>query len=240
MLVSPSDARRSSRLTHPAYQALTMENRGKTEVFWSVLPGELFECVQSDPGGLSTAEARRRLRVYGPNRLRPSKRTDALTLLIAQFKSPLILILLVAVGLSFFFNESIDASIIIAIVLLSSVLGFWQEKRAADAVKALLSIVKMDATILRNGGETSVPHEEVVPGDICVLSAGDIIPADGVIMDCKDLFVDEAALTGESFPAEKETGVIAADTSLMRRTNSLFMGTHVISGSARLLITCTG
>src|SRR6185369_11289356 len=148
--------------------------------------------------------------------------------------------LIVAVGLSFFFNESIDASIIIAIILLSSLLGFWQEKRAADAVKALLSIVKMDAVVLRNGAETSVPHKEVIPGDICVLSAGDIIPADGFIIDCRDLFVDEAALTGESYPAEKETGIIAAETPLMRRTNSLFMGTHVISGSARLLITCTG
>jgi len=240
MLVIPSDARRSSRLTHPAYQALTMENRGKTEVFWSLLPGELFECVQSDPGGLSTAEARRRLRVYGPNRLRPSKRTDALTLLIAQFKSPLILILLVAVGLSFFFNESIDASIIIAIVLLSSVLGFWQEKRAADAVKALLSIVKMDATVFRDGVETNVPVDEIVPGDICLLHAGDIIPGDAAILDSKDLFVDEAALTGESYPAEKASGIIAKETALMRRTNSLFMGTHVISGHARALVVRTG
>ena len=113
--------------------------------------------------GLSAAEAKRRLQIYGPNRLKPSKRTDAITLLAAQFKSPLILILLVAVGLSFFFNESIDALIIIAIILLSSLLGFWQEKRAADAVKSLLSIVKMEATVLRGGAEVNVPVEDVVP-----------------------------------------------------------------------------
>jgi len=217
-----------------------MNDEKGIELFWSLPLDKLFVRLDTTAIGLTSAEARRRMRIYGPNLLKQSRRTDTLTLLAAQFKSPLILILIVAVGLSFFFNESIDASIIIAIILLSSLLGFWQEKRAANAVKALLSIVKMDVTVLRNGVETTVPHEEVVPGDICVLSAGDIIPADGVIVDCRDLFVDEAALTGESFPAEKEAGIIAAETPLMRRTNSLFMGTHVISGSARLLITSTG
>lgn len=210
------------------------------ELFWSLPLDKLFVRLDTTAIGLTTAEASRRMRIYGPNLLKQSRRTDTLTLLAAQFKSPLILILIVAVGLSFFFNESIDAIIIIAIILLSSLLGFWQEKRAADAVKALLSIVKMDVMVLRDRVEASVPHEEVVPGDICVLSAGDIIPADGVVVDCRDLFVDEAALTGESYPAEKEAGIIAAQTPLMRRTNSLFMGTHVISGSARLLITSTG
>lgn len=212
----------------------------KIEYFWSVPLEELSERLDTTPDGLATVEAERRTRIYGPNRLSTSKRNDALALLIAQFKSPLILILLAAAGLSFFFNESIDASIIIAIVLLSSLLGFWQEKRAADAVQALLSIVKMDAIALRDGQQTTVPVEEIVPGDICLLNAGDIIPGDAAILESKDLFVDEAALTGESFPAEKETGVIAKDTPLMRRTNSLFMGTHVISGKASALIARTG
>ena len=201
---------------------------------------ELYARLETAPAGLKSNEVERRLRLYGPNRLRPSKRTDAVTLLSAQFKSPLILILLVAVGLSFFFNESIDALIISAIILLSSVLGFWQEKRAADAVKSLLSIVKMDATVLRDGVEANVPVEDVVPGDVCLLNAGDIIPGDAAIVESRDLFVDEAALTGESFPSEKETGVIPADAVLMKRTNSLFMGTHVVSGSARALIVFTG
>ena len=208
--------------------------------FWSIPLIELFARLDAAPTGLRPVEAQGRLRLYGPNRLRPSKRTDAVTLLVVQFKSPLILILLVAVVLSFFFNESIDALIIIAIILLSSLLGFWQEKRAADAVKSLLSIVKMEATVLRGGVEVNVPVEEVVPGDVCLLNAGDIIPGDAAIVESKDLFVDEAALTGESFPAEKEAGVIAADTVLMKRTNSLFMGTHVVSGSARALIVLTG
>ena len=217
-----------------------MATNEKFECFWSVPLGELAARLDTNLEGLTTAEANRRARVYGPNRLRTAKRSDVLTLLIAQFKSPLILILLVAAGLSFFFNESVDALIIIAIVLLSSFLGFWQEKRAADAVQALLSIVKMDATVLRDDHQANVPVEEVVPGDVCLLNAGDIIPGDAAILECKDLFVDEAALTGESYPAEKGTGVIEKETPLMRRANSVFMGTHVISGNALALVVRTG
>jgi len=212
----------------------------KIESFWSMPLAELFARLDTAPTGLGSSEAERRLRFYGPNRLRPSKQTDPVALLVAQFKSPLILILLGAVVLSFFFNESIDALIILAIILLSSLLGFWQEKRAVDAVKSLLSIVKLEATVLRDGVERNVPVEDVVPGDVCLLNAGDIIPGDAVVVESKDLLLDEAALTGESYPAEKEAGVIAADTVLMKRTNSLFMGTHVVSGSARALIVLTG
>jgi Mg2+-importing ATPase len=208
--------------------------------FWSLPAGELQQRLDTGPGGLTTAEAKHRFGIYGPNRLRPAKRTDAFTLLLAQFKSPLILILLGAVILSFFLGEPVDASIIIAIVLLSSVLGFWQEKRAADAVKSLLAIVKIEVSVVRDGVEINVPAEEVVPGDICILNAGDIIPADAAILDSKDLFVDEACLTGESFPTEKQAGGVARETPLMKRSNSLFMGTHVVSGNARALLILTG
>lgn len=217
-----------------------MSKREDLEHFWSLPAGRLMELLGTRPAGLTTTEAKRRLRLYGPNRLRAAKRTDALTLLLAQFKSPLILILLAAVFLSFFLNEPVDALIIIAIVLLSSVLGFWQEKRAADAVKTLLAIVRIEARVVRDGVERDVPAEDVVPGDVCVLNAGDIIPGDAAILESKDLFVQEAALTGESFPAEKETGTVAKETPLMKRTNTLFMGTHVVSGSARALVIFTG
>ena len=140
--------------------------------FWSLSADVPIKQLGADPCGLTTAEARRRIRIYGPNRLRPTKRTDALTLLLAQFKSPLILILLGAVILSFFLREPVDAAIIIAIVLLSSVLGFWPEKRAADAVKSLLAIVRIEARVLRDGAETDVSVEDVVPVDICVLNGG--------------------------------------------------------------------
>jgi Mg2+-importing ATPase len=217
-----------------------MSQRENLEQFWSLSVGGLMEQLGASPAGLTTTEAKRRLRLYGHNRLRAAKRTDVLTLLLAQFKSPLILILLGAVILSFFLNEPVDALIIIAIVLLSSVLGFWQEKRAADAVKMLLAIVRIETVVMRDGAQKQVPVEEVVPGDVCVLNAGDLIPGDAAILESRDLFVQEAALTGESFPAEKEAGPVAKETPLMKRTNSLFMGTHIVSGSARALVIFTG
>ena len=210
------------------------------ESFWSVPLPQLFEFLNTRPSGITSTEAKQRLRTCGPNSLGKSKRTHAVTLFIAQFKSPLILILSAAAILSFFLNQSIDAVIIIAIVLLSSVLGFWQEKRAADAVESLLSIVRMEATVIRDGGAIDVAVDEVVPGDVCLLNAGDIIPGDAAVLDCKDLFVDEAALTGESYPVEKTAGTIDIETPLIRRTNSVFMGTHVISGAAEALIVRTG
>ena len=210
------------------------------EEFWSLLPDSLMKHLGASPVGLTNAEARRRLKIYGPNRLRRAKSTDVATLLLAQFKSPLILILLGAVILSFFLGETVDAAIIIAIILLSGVLGFWQEKRAADAVKNLLAIVRVEVRVIRDGAERDVSAEDVVPGDICVLNAGDIIPGDGLVVESKDLFVQEASLTGESFPTEKAPGIVAKDTPLMKRTNALFMGTHVVSGNARALIVSTG
>ena len=110
-----------------------MSRREDVEQFWSQSSGDIMKQLGAGPAGLTSPEAKRRLEFYGPNHLHSAKRADALTLLLAQFKSPLILILLGAVVLSFFLGEPVDATIIIAIVLLSSVLGFWQEKRATDA-----------------------------------------------------------------------------------------------------------
>ena len=208
--------------------------------FWNLSVTALVEQLNTSIDGLTSAEAKQRLSRYGPNRLRTARKTDAVNLLLAQFKTPLILILLSAAALSLFLHEPVDASIIIAIVLLSGILGFYQEKRAADAVNSLLAMVRIEANVIRDGVETTVHAEDVVPGDICILNAGDMIPADAAILESKDLFVDEAALTGESFPAEKSAGRLATETPLTERTNSLFMGTHVVSGSARALVVLTG
>ena len=210
------------------------------ERFWSQPVTGLIEVLESSINGLTSIDAKRRLGLYGPNRLRSARKSDSLSLLLKQFRSPLILILLGAATLSLFLDETVDALIIISIVLLSGVLGFWQEKRAADAVQKLLEIVRIETTVLRDGSAKRVAVEEVVPGDVCVLSAGDIVPGDSLLLESKDLFVDEAALTGESFPAEKELGSVEKETPLSRRLNSLFMGTHVVSGSARALVILTG
>jgi len=162
------------------------------------------------------------------------------TLLLAQCKSPLILILLFATGLSFFLHDPFNASIILTIVLVSGLLGFWQERSASNAVEKLLAMVQIKATVLRDGGPQEIPVEEIVPGDIVMLNAGDIVPGDCLVQDSKDLFVDEATLTGETYPVEKSVGVLPAETPMGQRTNCLWMGTHVVSGGAKALVVRTG
>jgi Mg2+-importing ATPase len=126
------------------------------------------------------------------------------------------------------------------IVAFSGLLGFWQEKGAVDAVQKLLEIVRIKSTVLRDGKETDIPVEEIVPGDVVRLTAGSIVPADAIIISSRDLYVDEATLTGETFPVEKLEEVLPLETPLAKRSNSLFMGTHVVSGSASALVVNTG
>ncbi len=208
--------------------------------FWSLSATELLQQLQTAQEGLTGKEARQRLARYGSNRLKPPKRSDVLTLLLAQFKSPLILILLLATALSFFLRDPVDAFIILTIVVVSGLLGFWQERSATNAVEKLLAIVQIKAAVLRDGGRKDIPVEEIVPGDIVILSAGDVVPGDAAVQESKDLFVDEAMLTGETFPVEKAVAVLPADTPLGQRTNALWMGTHVVSGSAKALVVGTG
>jgi Mg2+-importing ATPase len=200
----------------------------------------MLQRLESSKEGLTADEARQRLVRYGPNLLKPQKRSDVLTLLIAQFKSPIILILLVATALSLFLHDAVDAFIILSIVFVSGLLGFWQERGASNVVEKLLSIVQIKAAVLRDGSSRDIPVEEIVPGDIVILKAGDIVPGDGLLQESKDLFVDEAMLTGETFPAEKTVGLLPAETPLGQRTNALWMGTHVVSGSATALVVRTG
>jgi Mg2+-importing ATPase len=208
--------------------------------FWSISATEILQHLGTAKEGLSSEEARQRFAHYGSNLLKPQKRSDVLTLLLAQFKSPLILILLFATGLSFFLHDPINALIILTIVLVSGLLGFWQEHSATNAVEQLLAMVQIKATVLRDGGPHEIPVEEIVPGDIVILNAGDIVPGDCLVDESKDLFVDEATLTGETYPVEKSAGVLAAETPLGQRTNALWMGTHVVSGSAKALVIRTG
>ncbi len=208
--------------------------------FWNISVEELLRNFNSTVTGLTSEDAKKRLIQYGANRLKPQKRSNVFTLLIGQFKSPIILILIFATVLSVFLHDPADAIIILLIVLASGLLGFWQEHSASDAVAKLLAIVQIKTSILRDGSQLESNIEDVVPGDIIVLNAGDIVPGDCMLLESKDLFVDEAMLTGETFPVEKVVSVLAADTALAKRTNSIWMGTHVVSGSAKALVALTG
>ncbi len=185
-------------------------------------------------------EAQKRLKQYGANLLKPRKKSYSILLLLAQFNSPIILLLVFAAGLSLYLHQVTGASIILVIVFISGLLGFWQERRAADAVAGLLAIIQIKASVVRSGIQKDVLMEYVVPGDIIVLRAGDIVPGDCRILQSKDLFVNEATLTGETYPAEKMPGILQQDTPLSRRINCLFMGTNVVSGTARAVVVHTG
>jgi Mg2+-importing ATPase len=208
--------------------------------FWSISTADLFQQLEATADGLGSDEAQQRLARYGHNLLKTRKRTSTPALLISQFKSPIILILVFAACLSFFLRNHIDALIILAIVMVSALLGFWQERGAATAIEKLLSIVQIKVRVLRDRSPMEIPLEEIVPGDVVLLKAGDVIPGDCLIIESKDLFVDEAALTGETYPQDKASGILSRDTPLSRRTNALFMGTHVVSGSAEAMVVHTG
>ena len=196
--------------------------------------------MHTTPNGLSAEEAGRRLSQFGPNVLDAKKKATALGVFLNQFKSPIILILVFATVLSAVLQEWVDAVIILAIVLGSALLSFFQECSAGNAAEKLRAQVTVKATVLRDGQAQQVPAEEVVPGDIVQLSAGSLVPADSVLLDARDFFVNQAVLTGETFPVEKRPGVVAPEASLTQRTNCVFMGTNASSGSALAVIVETG
>lgn len=201
---------------------------------------QLLQSLQTSPDGLTTDQAKARLEKFGPNLLKKQKKSDALTLFLLQFKSPIIIILLFAAALSLFLQDSTDAVIIFVIIFVSSMLGFFQEHRATNAVKKLLAMVRITPTVIRDGSDKKIPSEEIVPGDMVMLSAGSKIPADCIILESRDLFVNEAVLTGETFPVEKNSSLISDEVPISKRTNSLFMGTNVISGNSKAVVVKTG
>jgi len=209
--------------------------------FWSGSDDDLARQLGTDcASGLSSATAAENLKRFGSNRLRHEERQGALRLFLRQFSSPIILLLLAAAMLSAWLGDGADAAIIGVIVLLSGLLGFWQERGAAGAMQALLARVSIRTTVVRDGAALEVPAEQIVPGDLVSLSAGSAVPGDARLVESQDLFVDESALTGETFPVEKEPSVLLAGTPLNGRTNSVWMGTHVVSGMATALVVHTG
>jgi len=208
--------------------------------FWSQSLETLYGQLQSSDKGLTQAEAAQRLQRFGPNSAQTTQQHSSLRLLWNQIKSPLVLLLLFAMTLSLFLGETTDAIIVFCVVAGSALLGFWQEYRANDAVAHLLGMISTKVPVLRDGNAVDLPIEQIVPGDVLSLSAGDTIPADCALISEKDAFIDEAALTGESYPVEKHAGVLPADTALAQRNNTLFQGTHVVSGVVMALVVHTG
>jgi Mg2+-importing ATPase len=207
---------------------------------WSLPEDELFARLRSVPAGLSRAEAASRSAAGARAASGRRERWPGWTLLAAQFSNPLILVLILAAALGAFLGDFGEASVIVGIVLASSLLGFLQEYRASQAMDALRGRIAHRARVLRDGIETTIPSAGIVVGDILLLSAGDLLPADGRIIAACDLNVSEAALTGESFPVPKRAGCVAAQATLSRRENTVYAGSSVRSGTGRVLVTRTG
>lgn len=214
---------------------------GPAAAYWSRPAVDLLRELDSTVSGLSAGEAARRLvQVAGRRRREDGDLRKTFRLLLRQFMSPLVLILLLGAVLSLLLQNYIDALIMLSVLLATGLVGFVQEFRASQAVAALETRLALKARVMRDGRPETVAASEVVPGDVVELSAGDLIPADGLVLEATDFLVTEAALTGESLPVEKSPGVLAADASLAERSNSVFAGTSVRSGMARVLVVLTG
>ena len=211
------------------------------EGFWDRPLHELFELLTATPAGLTTEEARRRLRLYGPNSFVHESRFASLISFFGFFRNPLVVILVIASGVSLALGEQIGGLIILAIVLFSVVLNFLMEFQARHAVEDIQKQIALTAAVVRDGREQELPTAELVPGDIVRLNAGDLVPADGRLLDVKDLHVRESVLTGESLPVEKTVADLPKQKhAVADASNSVFLGTAVQTGIGTAVIVCTG
>ncbi|MEM4734318.1 MAG: magnesium-translocating P-type ATPase [Candidatus Thorarchaeota archaeon] len=204
-------------------------------------PEQVLERLGSSDHGLTSEEAMKRLEEHGPNEIVTSKRRNVLLRYLSHFKNPLIMLLLAAGTISLALGETQGVLMIYVIIVLSTLLTFYQESKAENAARLLRERVSATATVIRDGSKRELRFSELVPGDIISLSAGDMIPADARVIAAKDFFVNESALTGESYPVEKTSLAIERPgESITGRRNYLFMGTSVVSGTAMAVVTSTG
>lgn len=210
------------------------------EAWHNLAIAEVFKKLENSKSGLSGHEAKKRLDKYGLNVLAKEDKFSAFGLFLSQFKSSLVYVLVIAGFISLFFGEFIDAYVIFAAVLLNVVVGFIQENKANKSLQKLNSIVRNETLVLRDGLEQKLESRFLVPGDIIILSSGNRVPADARLLEINELEVNEATLTGESWPVEKKLDTLDIAAVLAERKNMVFMGTLVVDGKARAIVTATG
>ncbi|WP_298834987.1 magnesium-translocating P-type ATPase [uncultured Piscinibacter sp.] len=208
--------------------------------WWSLGADDLLAALGSSREGLSPREAARRLRFHGRNAVRDDDSPSWPRLLLRQFASPLVLILLFGAAVSMALRDWTEALVIIAIVAGSALLGFAQEARASAAIARLRRRLALHAQVLRGGVARTAPAGQLVPGDVVTLAAGNLVPADALVLAAKDFLVTESALTGESLPVEKRPGISPPLAPMARRENCVFLGSSVRSGTATVVVAATG
>lgn len=203
-------------------------------------PEEVLEALSSGPEGLSEEEARKRLDEFGPNRLPEPRKQNVLLRFFKHFHDVLIYVLIISAIATALLGHWIDTWIILAVVILNSFVGFVQEGRAEKAIEAVRRMLSVSSSVSRDGKKRQIPAEELVPGDIVLLSSGDKIPADLRLIRIHELQVNEASLTGESDTVSKTTEIVKAEAALGDRTCMAYSGTIVVSGTARAIVISTG
>lgn len=208
---------------------------------FSIEVDDVLNHLQSDAvKGLSHAEAKNRLTSFGANKISAEKNKSAWIIFFSQFKSPIVWLLIVAAGLSFYFQEWLDGIAILIVILINAIIGFYMEFQAERSMNALKKLSAVPGKVLRNGQIQEINSEVIVPGDIVYFEAGDMIPADGRIIKSFQVQIDESALTGESLPVEKSVNAIPIDTTLAERCNMGYKGTFSTKGNGYMIVTSTG
>jgi Mg2+-importing ATPase len=221
--------------------AATTKQTPASEDYTTLSIEEVYGRLKTSPQGLSSEQAEERLEYYGPNELALQHKHSAIKEFLSHFKSPLVIILLIASLITGYLQEYANAAIILTIIFISVILDYYQESKAEKAAQLLKQKVTSTATVLRDGVRQEIKLPDIVPGDVIFLSAGDIAPADARVSNAKDLFINQSALTGESFPVEKTSAAVKTKTgSTGDWNNYCFMGTSVVSGTASAVVVKTG
>ena len=230
----------SASVPHQVPAEASANDGGGNPAWWLRPAASLANELAATIEGLSSSEARSRLKRYGPNQVQGQRQMPLVWQFLRRFRNPLVLILVAASIVSALTGDFPSFGIIATMILLSVTLDFVQEHRAGKAAMRLSQSVALLASVVRDGAETKIRATQIVPGDIVLLAAGALVPADGLLLEARDLHVNEALLTGEPFPVEKGAAAPCDATTISDATNALFMGTSVVSGTARLLVCRTG
>jgi Mg2+-importing ATPase len=215
--------------------------------FWDNSLSNILKNLNTSEKGLSTAAAKKRLKIFGKNELLSKRKITIAHQLLRRIKNPLVMLLLMICAVAFVLDQKLDFLIIIVIIGIGITIDFFQEYSSSQAVKKLQESISLKAKVLRDGTVNIIKNKYLVPGDVVYLEAGDMVPADGRLFWENHLFINQALLTGESFPSEKSTADLSPlspsssrDPSLENAINSVFMGTSVVSGEARMVVCATG
>ncbi|MES2267489.1 MAG: cation-transporting P-type ATPase [Bacteroidota bacterium] len=205
---------------------------------YSLATEEVVLQIQTDSiKGLTQNEADKRSQTYGLNTFKAQKQKSLWWIMLVQFKSPIVYLLVFGAAVSLYFKDILETVAILVVIVINALIGFFMEMQARSSMNALKKMDVILANLIRNGKTRSLPSEQLVPGDLVPLEAGDIIPADGRLVAVNRLQCDESSLTGESLPSEKNMAILGADTVIGDQKNMVFKGTSVVNGNGKMVIT---